>query len=108
LLDPSIIRNRAKIEATINNALAFIEIQKEFGSFSKYMWKFVNGKPVDGKRKRMRDIPAITDEATFFAKDLKKRGFKFLGPTTIYAHMQAIGMVNDHAMYCFRYEEVKV
>jgi len=107
LRDPSIIRNRAKIEATINNAKRFIEVQKEFGSFSKYMWQFVNRESVDGKRKSMKDIPAITTEAVAFAKDLKKRGFKFLGPTTVYAHMQAVGMVNDHAKYCFRYEEVK-
>jgi DNA-3-methyladenine glycosylase I len=107
LLDPSIIRNRAKIEATINNAKRFIEVQKEFGSFSKYMWQFVNGKPIDGKRKSTNDIPAITEEAITFSKDLKKRGFKFLGPTTIYAHMQAAGMVNDHVEYCFRYEELK-
>jgi DNA-3-methyladenine glycosylase I len=107
LLDSSIIRNRAKINATINNAQKFIEVQKEFGSFSDYMWKFVGGKPIDGKVKSMKDIPAITDEAIAFAKDLKKRGFKFLGPTTIYAHMQAVGMVNDHAEYCFRYSALK-
>jgi DNA-3-methyladenine glycosylase I len=107
LQDASIIRNRSKIEATILNAKRFLEIQQEFGSFAKYMWKFVDGKPIDGKRKGMRDIPAITKEAKAFAKDLKKRGFKFLGPTTIYAHMQAVGMVNDHAEYCFRYEEIK-
>jgi len=107
LQDPSIIRNRAKIEATINNAKRYIEVQKEFGSFSKYMWRFVDGKPIDEKIKEMKDIPAITTEAVAFAKDLKKRGFKFLGPTTVYAHMQAVGMVNDHAKYCFRYEEVK-
>lgn len=106
LQDSSIIRNKAKIEAAINNAKRFLEIKQEFGSFSKYMWQFVNGKPVDGKRKKMSDIPAITKEAEVFAKDLKKRGFKFLGPTTIYAHMQAVGMVNDHAMYCFRYKEI--
>lgn len=107
LLDASIIRNRAKIEATINNALAFLGIQKEFGSFSNYMWKFVDGKPIDGKRKGMKDIPAVTKEAGDFAKDLKKRGFRFLGPTTIYAHMQAVGMVNDHAVYCFRHDSLQ-
>ncbi len=113
--DPAIIRNRLKIEATINNAQRFMEVQKEFGrpalsgseGFSKYMWQFVDGKPINGKRKTMKDIPAITPEAEAFAKDLKKRGFKFLGATTIYAHMQAVGMVNDHITSCFRYKEVK-
>ncbi len=113
--DPSIIRNRLKIEATINNAQRFLEVQKEFGSpalsgvegFSKYMWQFVEGKQVNGKRKKVSDIPAITKEAEAFAKDLKKRGFKFLGATTIYAHMQAVGMVNDHITSCFRYKEVQ-
>jgi len=104
--DPAIIRNRLKIEATINNAQRFIEVQKEFGGFSKYMWFFVNGTPIDGKRKTMKDIPAITKEAELFSKDLKKRGFKFLGATTIYAHMQAVGMANDHITSCFRYEQL--
>ena len=128
LKDPAIIRNRLKIEATANNAKRFLEVsrcargdtgsrinltklnlsgQKEFKSFSEYMWSFVKGKPIDGKRKTMKDIPAITKEAEAFAKDLKKRGFKFLGATTIYAHMQAIGMVNDHITSCFRYREIK-
>lgn len=105
MLDPAIIRNRLKIVATISNAQKFLDIQKEFGSFSKYMWQFVAGKPIDGKRKTMKDIPAITSEAEVFAKDLKKRGFKFLGPTVVYAHMQAVGMVNDHVATCFRYAE---
>ena len=95
LTNPTIIRNRLKIEATINNAQRFLIIQKEFGSFSNYMWKFVNNKPIDGKRKKLSDIPAITKEAELFAHDLKKRGFKFLGPTVVYAHMQAVGMVNE-------------
>lgn len=107
LLDPSIIRNRLKVEATINNAQKFIDVQKEFGSFSKYMWGFVGGKPIDGKRKTMKDIPAVTPQAEVFAKDLKKRGFKFMGPTVVYAHMQAVGMANDHVVECFRYKEVK-
>ncbi|MBI3815354.1 MAG: DNA-3-methyladenine glycosylase I [Nitrospinae bacterium] len=106
LKNPGIIRNRLKIEATINNAKRFLEIQKEFGSFSKYMWSFVKGKPIDGKRKRLKDLPAITKEAEIWAKDLKKRGFKFLGPTICYAHMQAVGMVNDHTIDCFRYAEI--
>lgn len=107
LKDPSIIRNRAKIEATITNAQRFLEIQKEFGSFSSYMWAFVKNKPVDGKRKTMKDIPAVTPVAEAFAKDLKKRGFKFLGPTIAYAHMQAVGMANDHLVSCKRYNEIK-
>ena len=113
--DPAIIRNRLKIEATINNAQKFIEIQKEFGEpalsrakgFSKYMWQFTDGKQIDGKRKTLKDVPAITPEAEVFAKDLKKRGFTFLGPTIVYAHMQAVGMANDHVVSCFRYNIVK-
>ncbi len=104
LKDEGIIRNRLKIAAVINNAKRFMEVQKEFGTFAKYMWQFVKDKPVVGKRKTMKDIPAVTKEAEVWAKDLKKRGFKFLGPTTIYAHMQASGMVNDHLMSCFRYK----
>ncbi len=107
LKDASIIRNRAKIEATITNAQRFLEIQKEFGSFSSYMWAFVKNKPVDSKRKSMKDIPAVTPVAEAFAKDLKKRGFKFMGPTIAYAHMQAVGMVNDHLVSCVRHNEVK-
>lgn len=107
LTRPEIIRNRLKIEAAVNNAKRFLEVKKEFGSFSNYMWQFVGGKPIDGKRKTIKDIPVITPEAEAFAKDLKKRGFKFLGATTMYAHMQAVGMVNDHIASCFRYPEVK-
>ena len=87
--------------------LNILEVQKEFGTFSNYMWSFVNGKVIDGKRKTLKDIPAITKEAEVFSKDLKKRGFKFLGPTVVYAHMQAVGMVNDHVKTCFRYKELK-
>ncbi len=104
--NPEIIRNRLKIEAAINNAKQFLRIQKEFVSFSNYMWKFVGGKPKNNKIKNLRDIPAITKESETFSKDLKKRGFKFLGPTTCYAHMQAVGMVNDHTIDCFRYKEI--
>lgn len=107
LKNPNIIRNRLKIEATINNAKRFLEIQMEFGSFSTYMWDFVGGAPMDGRRKCLQDLPAITKEAEVFAKDLKTRGFKFLGPTVVYAHMQAVGMVNDHTLDCFRYEQLK-
>ena len=108
LEDSNIIRNRLKIEAAFNNAQRFLEIQKEFGTFSKYMWNFVGGKPIDGKRKSLKDLPAITKESETFAKDLKQRGFKFLGPTVVYAHMQAVGMVNDHVLSCFRYKAIKM
>jgi len=108
LKNPSIIRNRLKIEATINNAKRFLEIQKEFGTFSKYMWSFVKNRPINGKRQSLDDIPEYTKEAEALSKDLKKRGFKFLGPTVIYAHMQAVGMVNDHMITCFRYKELKM
>ncbi len=101
-----IIRNRLKIAATINNANCFLEIQKEFGSFSNYQWQFVGGKPLVNNLDKLEDYPAITEASTAFAKDLKKRGFKFLGPTTVYAHMQACGMVNDHSNDCFRKAEI--
>ena len=106
--DTSIIRNRLKIESTIVNAKLFLEIQKEHGSFSNYMWQFVGGKPIQHKRKTIKEVPATSTESELFAKDLKKRGFKFLGPTILYAHMQAIGMVNDHTTECFRHKEVKL
>lgn len=107
LKNPDIIRNRLKIEAAINNAQQFLKIQKAFGTFSKYMWSFVKGKPIDGKRKSHADIPEMTEESVALSKDLKMRGFKFLGPTVVYAHMQAVGMVNDHVQFCFRYKELK-
>lgn len=106
LQDASIIRNRAKIEAAINNAQRFIEIQKEFGTFDKYIWSFVDGQPIVNAWKTMSEVPVTTKESDALSKDLKKRGFKFVGSTTIYAHMQAIGMVNDHTVDCFRYHEV--
>lgn len=106
LLDASIIRNRAKIEATVNNAQRFMEIQEEFGSFDKYIWGFVNDVPIIGKWKKMSDVPVTTKESDALSKDLKKRGFKFVGSTTIYAHMQAIGLVNDHTTDCYRYNEL--
>lgn len=102
-----IVRNKAKIEATINNAKRFLEVQKEFGSFAQYMWGFVDGKPTQSNLRKLSDYKPTTKESEAFAKDLKKRGFKFLGPTTVYAHMQAVGMVNDHSRRCFRYDEVK-
>lgn len=96
-----IIRHRGKIEATINNARVFQEIQKEFGSFSVYLWNYVNGKPIDNKLKNIKDAVAKTEISDALAKDLKKRGFKFMGSTTVYAFMQAVGMVNDHVISCF-------
>lgn len=101
LNDAGIIRNRQKIEAAINNAKKFIEVQKEFGTFSKYMWSWVNDKTVKHKIRTLKDYPKFIPEAEAWAKDLKKRGFKFLGPTVVYAHMQAVGMVNDHVVDCF-------
>ena len=106
LQDAGIIRNKLKVNATITNAQAFMKIQDEFGSFSKYIWAFVDGKPIKNKCKTMQDIPATTAISDALSKDLKKRGFKFVGPTVVYAHMQATGMVNDHIESCFRYDEV--
>lgn len=99
--DAGIIRNRQKIDAAINNANRFLEVQKEFGSFSKYMWSFVKGKPMRHTIRKLGDYPTTTKEAELWAADMKKRGFKFLGPTVCYAHMQAVGMVNDHMVGCF-------
>ncbi len=105
MLDPRIVRNRLKINAAVNNAKCFLDIQKEFGSFDNYCWQFVGGKTI--KRKKEDKFQATTPESDLFAKDLKKRGFKFLGSTVIYAHMQATGMVNDHSDDCFRYNQVR-
>ena len=107
LLDAGIIRNKLKVRAAISNAAAFMEIQKEFGSFDKYIWDFVDGKPIQTNRKLMSEITATTEISDKLSKDLKKRGFKFVGPTVIYAHMQAAGMVNDHVESCFRFDELK-
>lgn len=98
--DTGIVRNKLKISATINNAQQFINIQKEFGSFSKYLWNFVDGEPIINYPKKLKDVPATTETSDALSKDLTKRGFKFLGPTTCYAFMQAIGMVNDHVEEC--------
>lgn len=106
LLDPGIIRNKMKIRAAINNALCFMKIQEEFGSFSNYIWGFVGGKPIQNKLESMMEIAPTTKESDLLAKDLKKKGFKFLGSTTIYAHMQATGLVNDHLESCFRNSDV--
>ena len=106
LLDPGIIRNRQKIEAAVRNARAFLAIQDEFGSFDVYAWRFVGGQPKVNRWKVMKQIPATSSESDAFSKDLKSRGFTFVGSTVIYAHMQAVGMVNDHLVDCFRYREV--
>jgi DNA-3-methyladenine glycosylase I len=102
LLDAGIVRNKLKIRATIGNALAFIEVQKEYGTFSKYLWQFTNGKPINNQWKNLKQVPATTSVSDLISKDLKKKGFKFVGSTVIYAYMQAIGMVNDHVEECFR------
>jgi DNA-3-methyladenine glycosylase I len=106
LLNPGIVRNRRKIESSVVNARAFLKVQREFGSFADYIWRFVGGKPLINAWRTMGDIPAQTDESIDMSKDLIRRGFKFVGPTICYAHMQATGMVNDHVVYCFRYAEL--
>ena len=106
LTDTGIIRNRLKIESAVTNARAFLEVQREFGSFDRYIWSFVGGKPIINAWKSMADIPAQTIESVTLSKDLVRRGFKFVGPTICYAHMQATGMVNDHVVDCFRYAEL--
>jgi DNA-3-methyladenine glycosylase I len=106
LKDASIIRNEAKIRSAISNARAYLEVRREFGSFDAYSWRFVNGAPIVNKRRSLKDIPATTRESDAFSKDLKRRGFTFVGSTIMYAHMQAVGMVNDHLRECFRYEEI--
>jgi len=107
LSDPAVVRNRAKVAASIGNAQAFLEVQAEFGTFSDYIWAFTDGQPIQNAWKTLSEIPAKTDLAETISKDLKKRGFKFVGPTIIYAHMQATGMVNDHLVSCFRHAEVE-
>ncbi len=106
LANPGIIRNRLKVAAAIQNARAFLIVQKEFGSFDSYIWKFAGGKPINHKIKSINDIPATTKESEAMSKDLLGRGFKFVGPTICYAFMQAVGMVNDHETKCFRYNEI--
>ena len=106
LQDPGIIRNRLKVNATVSNARAFMKVQEEFGSFSDYIWGFVEGKPIVNSLEDYRKGPANTPLSDKISKDLKKRGFKFVGSTVVYAHMQATGMVNDHETSCFRYSEV--
>jgi len=106
LANAGIIRNRKKIESSINNAKLFLEVQKEFGSFDNYIWSFVNHKPVINSWKKLSEIPATTELSDRISKDLKKRGFSFVGSTIIYAHIQAIGLVNDHLVSCFRYHQL--
>ena len=106
LLDTGIIRNKLKVNATITNAQAFINIQTEFGSFNKYLWNFVDQKPINNNFKNLSDVPANTPLSDTLSKNLKKRGFKFVGSTVVYAFMQAIGMVNDHETSCFRHNEI--
>ena len=107
VLDPSIIRNRSKIAAAIENARGFLRIQEEFGTFDQYCWRFVDGRPRTNQWRAMTEIPATSLQSDAFSKDLKARGFSFVGSTIIYAHMQAVGMVNDHLVDCFRYGEVQ-
>jgi DNA-3-methyladenine glycosylase I len=106
LNDPGIVRNRLKISSTIDNAKRFLDVQKEFGTFDRYIWQFVDGKPKRGAWKAMKQIPAQTSESDAMSKDLRRRGFRFVGSTICYAFMQAVGMVNDHLVTCFRYDEV--
>lgn len=108
LNNPDIIRNRLKVRGAVTNARAFLQIQKEWESFDAYIWQFVNGKPIQNKRKSIKEIPAQTKSSQKISKDLKKRGFTFVGPTIIYAFMQATGLVNDHTTDCFRHTEVQI
>jgi len=107
LQDKGIVRNKLKINSVITNAKVFLEIQKEYGSFSKFIWEFVDGKPIQNKWKKVEEVPAKTELSDLMSKTLKKKGFKFIGSTICYAFMQAVGMVNDHTTDCFRYKEVK-
>jgi DNA-3-methyladenine glycosylase I len=107
LLNPGIIRNRLKIESAVSNARAFLEVQAEFGSFCDYIWGFVEGRPIQNRWRSQKEVPATSKESDALSKDLKKRGFRFVGSTIIYAHMQATGMVNDHVRSCYRHAECK-
>ena len=104
LLDPGIIRNRLKVTAAVTNARQFLAVQEEFGSFHDYIWRFVNGRQVQNRLQSMKDLPVTSPESDALSKDLKQRGFKFVGSTIVYAHMQAVGMVNDHLVTCFRHK----
>lgn len=107
MLDPGIVRNRLKIESTVNNARRVIEVQKEFGSLDAYLWQFVGGRPIQNRRKSMKEVPATSKESDAMSKHMKQRGFKFCGSTICYAIMQATGMVNDHVVDCFRHTELR-
>ena len=107
LKDEGIIRNKLKVNAAVSNAKTFLEVRKEFGTFNNYIWRFVKNKPIQNKFKSLKDIPAKTDLSDKISNDMKKRAFKFVGSTIIYAHMQATGMVNDHVVDCFRYKELQ-
>lgn len=107
LKNPGIIRNRLKVFSARKNAKVFLEIQKEYGSFDSYVWRFAGGKPIDGRREALKDVPAKTEESDALSRDLKKRGMSFVGSTIMYAYMQATGLVNDHLVSCFRYSEIK-
>lgn len=107
LANPEIIRNRLKVHAAVNNAQAFLKVQQEFDGFANYIWRFVDGKPLQNAWTNVKDVPATTPLSDALSRDLKKRGFKFVGSTICYAHMQATGMVNDHLVDCFRYEKIK-
>ena len=106
LANPAIIRNRGKVEAAVNNAQRFLEVQREFGSFCDYIWSFVGGSPVVNRWRRDDEVPATSEQSAALARDLKARGFRFVGDTILYAHMQATGLVNDHLVSCFRHREV--
>ena len=106
LANPAIVRNRLKVRSAVSNARAFLEVQEEFDGFSNYIWRFVGGRPKQNRFRRDRDVPATSDVSDALSKDLKKRGFRFVGSTIVYAHMQATGLVNDHVTGCFRYREV--
>jgi DNA-3-methyladenine glycosylase I len=106
LKDTRIVRNRPKVESTVNNAQCVIEVREEFGSFATYIWQFVDGTPIVGRWRRLSDLPAETTESKAMSRDLKRRGFRFVGPTVCYAFMQAAGLVNDHVTTCFRYREI--
>jgi DNA-3-methyladenine glycosylase I len=106
LLDTGIIRNRAKVESAVRNARAFLEVQEEFGSFDTYIWGFVGGRPIVNRWRRLGQLPPTSAESEALSKDLRRRGFGFVGPTVCYAHLQAAGLVNDHVVNCFRYAEL--
>jgi DNA-3-methyladenine glycosylase I len=106
LADPGIVRNRLKVTAAVTNAQRFLDVQEEFGSFADYLWRFVNGRPIQNAWRNMKEVPATSPESDALSKDLKQRGFKFVGSTIMYAHMQATGLVNDHLIACFRHKQV--